>query len=74
MANPQQVLNNAKEARMSLNTDKMPVKGSVGGMLGGGLLALFLKRNVITFALIGALLGGAINVLMAKNKSDDEQE
>lgn len=73
MADPQKALNDARQAKGFLSSESMPVKGSVTGMLIGGGAAFFLKRNVITYALIGALIGGAINVLISKNKSDEQE-
>lgn len=73
MSDPQAALQEVREAKSKLTTDRMPFKGSVAGMLIGGVIGLALKRNVITFALLGALAGGALNVLRAKIQ-DDEQE
>jgi hypothetical protein len=48
------------------------IKGNLLGMATGAMIGLALKKNVIVFAAIGALIGGAINMVLENRKENDQ--
>lgn len=78
MAEAKDIINRIKELKSKSDSDvlkktKGTISGAFIGMAGGLLIGLSRKYNLISSAMVGALIGGiASHIILPKLNDDDE--
>ena len=78
MAEAKDIINRIKELKSKSDSDvlkktKGTISGAFIGMAGGLLLGLSRRSNLISSAMVGALIGGiASHIILPKLNDDDE--
>lgn len=78
MAEAKEILNKIKELKSKSDSDvlkrtKGTVTGAFVGMAGGLLIGLNRRYNLISSALVGALIGGIVSHLILPKVDDDDE-